>query len=579
MIVPMLLTAVLEMASIGMILPLIELIMGGSSSRIMELMTPYLPDLAPQELLTFIGLIFAAFFVVKNIFIMSMIVLINRFTNRNMALFLQKMYGLYLNRPYTFHLQRNSADIQRNLNYSAPVAFDGLRLILGLVMESVLVVAAGILLLLVEPVVTIAAAVLLGGVSLGFFLIAGPRFRAWGKISHDLQGDMLRHINVSLGTITDIKLLWLYGFMNSVYQRLTNTQARYLTLSLSAQHAPRLFVESIIVIGFLAFIASITYFRGSTEGLIPMIGLFGMAALRLMPSMNRILHNATELRHRTAPIETLYQDLIEGLQDSENAPQKIGTTIDFHKEIYIEGLSYTYPNETEPALQDISMRLARGGIIGLVGPSGAGKTTFIGVLLGFLKPDTGRFLVDGKNVLENLHAWRAKLGYVPQSIFLMDDTLRRNIAFGCEDDEINEDRTRESVRLAGLEEVVAGLPHGLDTVVGEHGARLSGGQRQRVGIARALYRNPEILVLDEATSALDNETERDITAAIKTLSGDKTILIIAHRLSTVRHCDQLIFMKDGRIAATGTFEELASSNADFKHLVQLGDLDSGAVTA
>ena len=210
--------------------------------------------------------------------------------------------------------------------------------------------------------------------------------------------------------------------------------------------------------------------------------------------------------------------------------------------------------------------------MGIVGPSGAGKTTLVDITLGLLRPQSGRVLIDGRDAFANIAAWQRRIGFVPQNVQLIDDSLRRNIAFGLEDNIIDEARIEEVVRLARLDDVVAQLPDGLGTVIGEDGARLSGGQQQRVAIARVLYREPDVLVFDEATSALDNESEREIAKVIENLAGKKTVLIIAHRLSSVRNCDKLVFMKTGRVAAIGSFDELFSSNSEFRHLVELGNL-------
>jgi ABC-type multidrug transport system fused ATPase/permease subunit len=579
LLIPMLLTSVLEMASIAMIIPLIDVVMGGNStSGLSAKLMAYLPDMNRQDLLLFVAIAFSSFFVVKNVFILAMVVLINWFTHRKMAVFLQRMYELYLRRPYVFHLNRNSAEIQRNLNHSGLVAFDGLRLALSLVMESTLVIAAALTLLLVEPVITLISVLVLSSLATILFFILSPMMRRWGEKSHIIQGEALNHINVSLGAIKDIKVMDLYGYMTSVFRRLSNDFAHYLTLSLSQQHLPRLFIEALVVVGFMILLLVSSSFGNSNEAFISTIGLFGMAAMRLVPSLNRILNAATELRHRTAPINELHNDLMEGLKEAEYPETLIGKKLEFTNTVSIEGLTYTYPNKEEPALKNINLKISKGETIGLVGVSGVGKTTLVDIFLGFLKPNQGHLFVDGKDAFENLHDWRQNLGYVPQHIFLADDTLRRNIAFGIANEEIDEAAVEKAINMALLRDVIKTLPQGLETQIGENGIRLSGGQRQRVGIARILYRNPDILVFDEATSSLDTETEREISASIASLSGKRTMLIIAHRLSTVRKCDRVVFMKDGQINAVGTFDELNRTNKDFRRLVDSGK-DESAISA
>jgi ABC-type multidrug transport system fused ATPase/permease subunit len=242
----------------------------------------------------------------------------------------------------------------------------------------------------------------------------------------------------------------------------------------------------------------------------------------------------------------------------------------FERHIKLENVNYSYPDGQKHVLKDNNLTIIKGETVGFVGASGAGKSTLVDIILGLLEPQSGSITVDGLDIFEHLESWQKRLGYVPQSIFLLDDTIRRNIAFGVIDDEIDDARIWESIKLAGLEEVLSAMAEQLDSIVGEFGTRISGGQRQRVAIARALYRNPEVLVFDEATSALDGETERDISSAIDFISDDKTMLIVAHRLSTIRQCDMIVFMKDGKIVNTGTFEELRKIDPEFANLAKLG---------
>ncbi len=568
LLIPMMLISILEMASIAMILPLIEVVMGGASNHVFSAkVLAYFPDMDRQALLLFVAIGFSAFFIFKNLLILAMVVLINWFTNRKMAAFLQNMYELYLRRPYAFHLNRNSAEIQRNLNYSGPTAFDGLRLALGLIMESALVCATILTLLLCEPVITLVSALILGIFTAILFFVVSPFMRRWGQKSHDLQGGAFDHINKSLGAIRDIKVMNLYSHMISVYQNLTNSFARYLTLSTSQQHVPRLFLETLIVIGFLILVLISSAIDDSKETFIPTLGLFGMAALRLMPSMNRILNAATELHHRTAHIDSLHSDMTNGIKEAEYPERSTKRSLEFNSVISIENLTFSYSSEIKAALKKINFKINKGESIGLVGPSGSGKTTLVDIFLGFLQPSDGRLLVDGQDVFSNLYNWQQNLGYVPQHIFLADDTLRRNIAFGVADSNIDSRAVDAAIDRAFLRNVVDQLPNGLDTIIGENGIRLSGGQRQRVGIARALYRSPSVLVFDEATSSLDTETERKISESIEALTGERTLLIIAHRLSTVRNCNRVVFLNNGEIEAIGTFNDLYQSHADFRRLV------------
>ena len=572
--IPLLVSTALEMLSVGMVLPVVQLIVSGDSPWLAPVRA-FLP-VEQKDLLLSTVVVFCLLFFAKNVFILWMTWLINRFTNRQMAQFLQLMYGLYLRQPYTFHLNRHSADIQRNLSYSAPTAFDGLRMALNALMEGMLILGVFVLLLLIEPIITLGSAAVIGLISAFYLQVLGPIVRRWGTYSHDIQAGMLRHILGSLSTVREIKLLGVGKHMSVVYKEITDRLAHYLTLSLTTQHLPRLILETTIVIGGLGLLLVLLYARGEIEELFAVTSLFGMAALRLLPSANRILQYATELRHRTAPIDALHDDLIQGRANAEAEDSVSVTPLPFQHEVSLVDLSFSYETGMAAAIHDINLVISRGETVGLVGPSGAGKSTLADILLGFLRPSQGTIKSDGHDIYADLPAWKSNLAYVPQQISLLDDTARRNIAFGIPDSDIDEDAVIRAIRLAHLEPVIQGLPDGLDTVLGEQGVRLSGGQRQRIGIARALYRNPLMLVLDEATSALDNESEEAISQTVAELAGVCSVIIIAHRLSTVRKCNRIVFMQGGCIVAQGPFDELTKNCGPFRRLVELGDLSSQA---
>jgi ABC-type multidrug transport system fused ATPase/permease subunit len=277
--------------------------------------------------------------------------------------------------------------------------------------------------------------------------------------------------------------------------------------------------------------------------IMPTLGLFSVAAFRLMPSVNRVLGAVQSIRFALPAITTLHEEL------SLTAPEPVrkDATVVFETQIELAGVSFRYPGATTPALENLSIRIRKGESVGFVGPSGSGKSTLVDVVLGLLTPSVGQVNVDGHDIQDDLRGWQDQIGYVPQSIYLTDDTLRRNVAFGLAPEQINNTAVERAIKAAQLDEFVATLSEGWETVVGERGVRLSGGQRQRIGIARALYHDPAVLVLDEATSALDGDTERGVMRAITALQGQKTILIVAHRLSTVEHCDRLYHLELGQI--------------------------------
>jgi ABC-type multidrug transport system fused ATPase/permease subunit len=335
-----------------------------------------------------------------------------------------------------------------------------------------------------------------------------------------------------------------------------------LQLQAALQQFPRLWLELLAIGGLALLVTSMLAQGRDMVSIVPTLGLFAVAAFRLMPSVNRVLAAVQSLRYAHVVIDTLYEEFKLDVPEPV-ANQANGVTHPvsaFKAEIHLSILGYTYPNATLPAISDISITIQKGQSAGFIGPSGAGKSTLIDVILGLLPPSSGQVLVDGQDIGKNLRAWQDQIGYVPQMIYLTDDTLRRNVAFGLPDGQIDDTAVRRAIRDAQLEEFVASLPDGIESKVGERGVRLSGGQRQRIGIARALYHNPSVLVLDEATSALDSETEVDVMQAITALKGNKTILIVAHRLSTVKNCDQLYQLEHGKLVAYGTAMEILKND-------------------
>jgi ATP-binding cassette subfamily C protein len=343
-------------------------------------------------------------------------------------------------------------------------------------------------------------------------------------------------------------------------------------------HLPRLLIEAVAIGALVLLVVLMISQPGDNiASVVPKLGLFAIAAMRLMPSLSKLFSALTSLRDNVAAVDTLYADLKDGiaLRQHPSEDKKPRTAFSYTRNIRLEKLSYSYPQTNQNVIDGVDLVIERGQSVAFVGASGAGKTTLVDLVLGLLEPTSGDIRVDGREIHDDLYGWQSLIGYIPQDTYVTDDTLRRNIALGRTDAEIDHVQIERVLRLAQLSAFVEDLPQGLETDVGERGARLSGGQRQRIGIARALYHDPDVLVMDEATSALDGETEKEITTAINQLSGKQTLIIIAHRLSTVRHCDVIVLLEAGRIVDQGSFASLVERNAEFHHLVGLGSTDAG----
>jgi ABC-type multidrug transport system fused ATPase/permease subunit len=459
------------------------------------------------------------------------------------------LFSAYLRQPYAFHLQRNSAELTRNaLNETNMFAQTVIMAGLGFVVEILVLLGISCLMLIVEPLGTLLLVSFIGLASWGFNRLTRQRIARWGVTRQLHEGRRIQHLQQGLGGTKDVKLLGREEEFLSQFRQhdegFTRVAARYATIG----QLPRLWLEFLAITG-LAVLVLVVLWRGhSPETLVPTLGLFAVGAFRLLPSANRLMNAVQNIRYGLPVIAVLHSELAL-LQDI--SLREGGHLLPFRDSLQLEDVVFRYPSTDTDTIRGITLQIARGTSVGFIGSTGTGKTTLVDIMLGLLTPNSGRVLVDGVDIRDRERGWQDQIGYVPQSIFLTDDSLRRNIAFGLASEQIDEAAVWRTVRTAQLETFVNELPDGLDTIVGERGVRLSGGQRQRIGIARALYHDPSVIVLDEATSALDSATERGFMETVRALRGTKTIIIIAHRLSTVEQCDRLFRLDQGRVVEEG----------------------------
>ena len=472
-----------------------------------------------------------------------------------------KLMKSYLDAPYTVHLTKNSANLVQSVVTFTDLFCVGLVFsLLTAISNGVVIVALVTLLVATNAAASIGiAAVLL--VSLAVLNPLKERLARWGKEGFDASAEMIRILNHGLGGLKETRIIGCEPYFEDQMARAANKYSKNMGLASGYSNLPRYIVEAVIISFLIVFaFLFVTFNQDSSQNLTSIFGIFAIASIRLLPATGNTISCISVIKYNIHSLDSLYAELKEAEQfegqhqskSQQNLPSS--AKLDFQSEIAIENLVYKYPNAANNALNEISLTIEKGQSIGLIGKSGSGKTTLVDVLMGLLIPKSGDILLDGASVYPQLRAWQNLIGYVPQSIFLIDDTLERNIAFGVPDNLIDRQRVQKAVAAAQLTEVIERLPMGLNTTVGERGVLLSGGQRQRVGIARALYHEKEILVFDEATAALDNETENLITDATKALSGSKTIIIIAHRLSTIEHCDRIYRLEQGSIAQSGNYQ-------------------------
>ncbi|MBU2538884.1 MAG: ABC transporter ATP-binding protein/permease [Proteobacteria bacterium] len=459
-----------------------------------------------------------------------------------------RLFAGYLRQPYIFHLQRNSAQLIRNIAGEVCLFTSVTQSVILLITEGLVMLGVTALLFIVEPFGTLIVVMTFGLAGGGFHLLTRRSILRWGEARQYHDGFSIQHLQQGLGGVKDVKLLDREDDFLAQYQLHNIGSAQASRRQSALQALPRLWLEFLAVFGLAVLVLVMIRQGKPLLNLMPVLGLFAAAAFRLMPSINRMLNSLQNVRYASPVINTLHQELC--LLNAPPSPPR-GEVLPFNHSLTLEGVGFSYPSAEFSSLCEISFSIPKGSMVGFIGRSGAGKSTLVDIILGLLTPDSGVIKVDGKDIQTNLRGWQSQIGYVPQAIFLTDDTLRRNVAFGLANDQIDEAAVQRAIWAAQLEEFVAALPDGLETVVGERGIRLSGGQRQRIGIARALYHDPPVLLLDEATSSLDTATERGVMDAVCSMHGEKTIIIVAHRLSTIEHSDYLFRLKKGRIVEEG----------------------------
>ena len=483
----------------------------------------------------------------------------------------KKLYRRYLEQNYSYFVSRHSAEINKIiLSEVAVVVTSGLAPLLTIISQGIVVLVLITMLIFVDWKIAIIS-------GLTFSVIYGLLFYATNKLvvregmgRAQANNKRFMSLSESAGALKEIKLK---GFEFNYIERFSAPAKKYanhLANGLAISQLPRFALEALIFGGLI--LASL-WVGGTSSSAIPIIALYAFAGYRLMPALQQIYTSVTQLRLVDAPLNSLYQDLttLPQREVTYEEDSNYGSSYSISS-IAFQNISFKYPGSDVFALRSLDLKIERGDVVGLVGLTGSGKTTLVDLLLGLFDPTDGEVLINGLRREDNsLKRWRNSVAYVPQDIFIADETLRSNIAFGVSPENINDDAVLRATKLACLDEFVMSLPEKYETILGERGGKLSGGQKQRVGIARALYTNPDLLVMDEATSALDTITERQISESIKNIAKDITVVIVAHRMSTIMSCDKIYLLENGVITASGSYQELVETNKKFKELTRAGE--------
>lgn len=551
----------LETLGVSLLVPVVQAVMDPEAimeNELVEQAAQLLRIQTSRQLIIFMLGSLIILYVFKNAYLLFLTYVQNTFVTRNRNRMISRVMREFLNRPYEDYLGADIPTVFRLTDSDIPNAFQLILVMIQMVTEIVVSVSLCIVLVVVSPTMSLFIVVIFLGMTLIITKILKPRLNSIGHKNQTIQSRIAKWRIQSIYGLKDVKVLHREEFFVRNYYESgaigANVARNYAVLN----NLPRLLIETIFMASMFLFIMLYMLGGGDITVLVPQLTAFGMAAIRVMPGTNRINTYLSEIAYAQPCLDYLYDNLNENMKKDVNgsvtgltgggAPEL--AALELEDKIVLDHITYAYPNTEKNIFTDAHMEVKKGQSVGIMGPSGAGKSTIVDILLGLLHVQAGKITCDGVDIFDNYPSWLARIGYIPQSIYLIDESIRDNIAFGIDADRIDDRRIWEVLEEAQLKEFVEELPEGLDTAIGDRGVRISGGQRQRLGIARALYHNPEILVFDEATSALDNDTEKAVMDAINSFHGRKTMIIIAHRLNTIAKCDVIYKVEDEKIVET-----------------------------
>lgn len=516
------------------------------------------------------GVIVLVFFIFKNIYTALSTYTKTRYAQNRSLQLSKRLFRAYMEAPFEYHLVNGSTELIRNISAECTLLSNKVLMpIVDFMSQLIIVLGVTSILVLSVPANVLLWLLLFIGMGAGTAVLLNKRLKALGKEAQAKRAEVLKIVREGLEGVKEIKLLqktsYFIDAMGSVFTWLLSIE-RFMKV---LQKALPDFIELMAIVGLIGVTVMLFATGRSPNEVVPILSVFAVSLVRMKGSLRAVILDYTEIKHSEVSLDVVYAGLNELEKPSPEivAPQ-CDRKLKFSTVVELNDVGYRYPGADHDALSCVNLEIRKGESIGVVGTTGAGKSTLIDIILGILKPQRGRVAVDGFDMFQYVGDWQKRVGYIPQMIFLVDGTITQNIALGVNPGEIDLEKVREAARAANVSGLIEKLPNKLDTVIGERGVRLSGGERQRIVIARALYHGPDVLIMDEATSALDNVTERAIINEVGSLKGGRTVIMIAHRLSTVRNCDRILFLKDGLIDAIGSYDELANSHADFIRMTE-----------
>ena len=559
-----------ELISIGSIPAFVMIIV--DVEKFMSILSPYVSlnffsEMTNRSITIIAASFLMLIFLAKNTYLFLIIYFQGKIFKDLRFLTSVRLFKYYVNMPYVEHLSINPAILIRTMQSDIGLAFIYITSNLTLIKESVILLSIFILLLVVDPLISSFALLFLGIPVLTFYFFYRKKLKAKGTSLQELNGKKIKTINQSLGLIKETKLLHREKFFFSSFFDTSDKSEKINFFSYLMTSTPRLALEVITISAVVMVCALLVFIGRSPDSILPIVSLFAVSAIRLIPGLNTITASLTTIRFITPSFDLIVNEIGKlnsspKIENIKNIDDK--NKIKFNNNILLKDLSFNYKAESKIAINNISMNIKKGSRVGIIGRSGSGKSTLVDIILGLLEPEKGEILVDGVDIKNNKRSWQSHLGYIPQDIYLLDDTIKNNITFGIDEKKINEKLLYESIKIAQLEKFVELSKNKLDTIVGNRGIKISGGEKQRIGIARALYNQPKILIFDEATSALDIDNENKILDEIYEGIGDKTLIIISHRNNTVKYCDLIYVMEQGKIIDQGPYKKIIEKHRYLK---------------